>query len=210
MKEYRKPKQHYHKTGPSKCYLLEKYDKNIFFIPTKAAPNPIKQDYQQQRASFLLKHKIDELKAKCNDFAFAASGWVWDDKFNKMASYQDLIHHHNEEMKERWLLSGKNEFGRLFRCFKPNNIDGLGVLDWIKNRMSRKERKSPTPGTPSLNVLRKMRYTAPESPAVVMFLTTLVMLQHTLQVCKPSSSIGTQYYQPPKPNITLGIYPTCT
>ena len=27
MKEYRKPKQHYRKTGPSKCYLLKKFDK---------------------------------------------------------------------------------------------------------------------------------------------------------------------------------------
>ena len=59
-------------------------------------------------------------------------------------------------------------------------------------------------------VLRKMRYTAPELPAAVMFLITLVMLQHTLQVWKLSSSIRTQYYQPPEPNIALGKYPTCT
>ena len=51
-----------------------------------------------------------------------------------MASYRDLINHHNEEMKDRWLISGENKFGRLFCGFKPNNIDGLGVLNWIKKQ----------------------------------------------------------------------------
>ena len=82
MMQYQKPKQHYRKTGKSKCYMLAKYDKNIFFVPTKVAPSPIKQDYQHQRASYLLKHKINKLKAKCIVFAFAASGRIWDDKLN--------------------------------------------------------------------------------------------------------------------------------
>ena len=30
------------------------------------------------------------------------------------------------------MISGENEFGRLFQGFKPNNIEGLGVLDWIR------------------------------------------------------------------------------
>ena len=109
--------------------MLTKYNKNIFFVPTKVAPNPIKCDYQLQRASYLLKHKINELKVKCNEFTFAASGRVWDDKLNKMASYCDLINHHNEEMKNQWITSGKNEFGGLFCGFKSNNIEGLGVLN---------------------------------------------------------------------------------
>merc|ERR1711884_457002 len=129
MTQYQKPKQRYCKTGKSKCYMLAKYDKNIFFVPTKATPNPIKQDYQRQCASYLLKHKIDKLKAKCNEFAFAASGSVWDDKLNKMASYRNLINHYNEEMKYQWITSGENKLGRLFRGFKPNNIEGLDVLD---------------------------------------------------------------------------------
>ena len=127
-----------------------------------------------------------------------------------MASYRDLINHHNEEMKDRWLISGENEFGRLFRGFKPNNIDGLGVLDWIKNKKYHWERRSPIPVTPSQKDLKKMRYTAPESLVVEMFLTTLVMLQRTLQVWKLSSYIGTQYYQPLEQNIALEISPICT
>ena len=60
--------------------------------------------------------------------ACAASGRVWDDKLNKLASYRDLIKHHNKETQQRWLTSGENEFGRLFGGFKPNNIEGLDVL----------------------------------------------------------------------------------
>ena len=97
MSQYQKLKQQYCKTDKSECYMLTKYNKNIFFVPTKAAPNPIKCDYQRQLTSFLLKHKLNKLKAKCNKFAFAVSGRVWNDKLNKMASYRNPINHHNKK-----------------------------------------------------------------------------------------------------------------
>lgn len=106
----------------------------IFFVLTKAAPNPIKCDYQQQRVLFLLRHKLDKIKIKCNEFVLAASRCVWDDEFNKMVLYWDLINYHNVEIQDRWVTSGKNKFGQLFSGFKPNNIDGLGVLNWIKRQ----------------------------------------------------------------------------
>ena len=49
MKRYKKKRQSYSKkqsrlTG--NAYMLgNKYDENIFFIPTKACPNPVKTDY---------------------------------------------------------------------------------------------------------------------------------------------------------------------
>jgi hypothetical protein len=110
------------------------YDHNIFFIPTKASPNPIKRDYFKKQASILLRHKLGELQhqAHSTEFAFAASGRIWDEELNKMASYNDLIKHPNEVIRQRWLTSGENEFGRLFQGFKPNNIEGLNVLNWFR------------------------------------------------------------------------------
>ena len=144
---YKKKKQTYTNKQHS-TYLLEKqYDDNIFFIPTKASPNPIKSDCLQkkclrdhQNVSTLLKYKLDELRDKADanfhcrghEFTHAASGRVWDDKVAKMCSYCDLINHLNPAIHTKWLTSGKNEFGQLFCGFKPNDIEGIGVLDWIK------------------------------------------------------------------------------
>ena len=121
------------KPGPN--FLLKRsYDNNIFYIPTKASPNPMKRDYYKKQASILLQHKLAQLQQQANstESAFAASGRIWDEELNKMASYRDLIKHHNKEIQERWMISGENEFGRLFQGFKPNNIEGLGVLNWIQ------------------------------------------------------------------------------
>ena len=120
------PASQYKRTGS--------YDNNIFFIPTKASPNPIKRDYLKKQASILLRHKLGELQhqAHSTEFAFAASGRIWDEELNKMASYNDLIKHPNEVIRQRWLTSGENEFGRLFQGFEPNNIEGLNVLNWIR------------------------------------------------------------------------------
>jgi hypothetical protein len=109
------------------------YDNNIFFIPTKASPNPIKNDYYKKQ-SILLQHKLKQIQqqAKSTEFAYAASERIWDEELNKMASYNDLIKHPNEVIRQRWLTSGENEFRRLFQGFEPNNINGLDVLNWIR------------------------------------------------------------------------------
>ena len=48
------------------------------------------------------------------EFAGAASVKIWDEELNKMCSYRDLITHETAEIRARWLISGENEFGRLF------------------------------------------------------------------------------------------------
>ena len=54
----------------------------------------------------------------------------WDEELNKFAPYRELIKHPNEEIKNRWLKSGEDEFGRLFQGFEPNGIEGMDVLTW--------------------------------------------------------------------------------
>ena len=124
----------------------KKYDHNIFFIPTKASPNPVKNNYLKRKCledrlktTFLLQQKLDDLREKADadfgvgmEFANAASGRVWDDDKAKMCSYKELINHLNPKVQQKWIRSGENEFGRLFRGFQPNDIEGIGVLDWIK------------------------------------------------------------------------------
>ena len=135
MKRYKKKQQRYSKkqsrpTG--NAYMLgNKYDENIFFIPTKACPNPVKTDYCRQQAAFMVTQRIDELLAKSRSVALSASGRVYDDELDKLCSYRELINHSNPRIRNKWLRAGENEFGRLFQGFKPNNIEGLGVLDWI-------------------------------------------------------------------------------
>ena len=124
----------------------EKYDKNIFFIPTKASPIPIKGDYlntkclrDRQNTSTFLQYKLDKLcdMADANfncighEFAHAASRRIWDDELAKICSYQDLIIHLNPTIWSKWLRSGKNEFGTLIWGYEPNDIKGIGVLDWV-------------------------------------------------------------------------------
>jgi len=75
--------------------LGNKYDENIFFIPTKACPNPVKTDYCRQQAAFMVTQRIDELLAKSRSVALSASGRVYDDELDKMCSYRDLINHPN-------------------------------------------------------------------------------------------------------------------
>ena len=114
--------------------LTGKYDRNIFFIPTKASPNPVKSDLIKQQSTYMIKQKMAEIRSKLDakELAMAASGRVWDDEMNKMCSYRDLINHANEKIRLKWLTSGENEFGRLFQGFPPNNIKGLDVLEWIQ------------------------------------------------------------------------------
>jgi hypothetical protein len=132
MARFRKVKQRYAPTKHSAFMLRDKYDHNIFFIPTKASPNPIKRDYKLKQTSILLQQKLNQLINDHTSVAFAASGRILDEELNKLASYRDLIKHHNKETQQRWLVSGENEFGRLFQGFKENNIEGLNVLNWIQ------------------------------------------------------------------------------
>jgi hypothetical protein len=62
------------------------------------------------------------------------AGSLWDEELNKFAPYRELIKHPNEEIKNRWLKSGEDEFGRLFQGFEPNGIEGMNVLRWIHKK----------------------------------------------------------------------------
>ena len=132
MARFKKKKQQYTPPRHSAYMLADKYDHNIFFIPTKASPNPVKRDYKVKQASILLHHKLEELITNQPSVAYAASGRIWDEELNKLASYRDLILHYNDNTKQQWLTSGENEFGRLFQGFKQNNVEGLNVLNWIR------------------------------------------------------------------------------
>ena len=66
-------------------------------------------------------------------YALAAAGRLLDKQLNKMALYKDLLHHVDKTIRNRWIISAENEFGRLFQGFLPNgaNAKGLDVLSWI-------------------------------------------------------------------------------
>lgn len=114
VKRYKKKVQKYSKQKESAFQSEGKFNQNIFFIPTKVCPNPVKRDYQIQQSAYLVRHRLEQLK-ELQESANAASGRVWDDELNKMASYRELITLHNEKVQSKWLILGGNEFGRLFR-----------------------------------------------------------------------------------------------
>ena len=62
------------------------------------------------------------------------AGSLWDEELNKFAPYRELIKHPNEKIRNRWLTSGEDEFGRLFQGFEPNGIEGMNVLRWIHKK----------------------------------------------------------------------------
>ena len=51
---------------PLRDKVTGKYDENIFFIPTKACPNPKKLNYKRTQAAFLIQHKSDKIRADVN------------------------------------------------------------------------------------------------------------------------------------------------
>ena len=150
MRKYKKAKQEYFQQNytafvtktPSKNSMVHgKYDQNIFFIPTKASPNPVKRDYNRKNAAYLLaKHQLEsnklaEIEERQTLFlALAAGGKVYDDTLERLASSRELINHPDPTIRKRWLKLGENEFGRLFWGFPPNGeiANGIGVLDWIQ------------------------------------------------------------------------------
>ena len=127
----------------------------IFFIPTKACPNPIKSDYlrrQQTETAFMMAQKYAEMEEKAEEefpifVALAADGKIWDEDLGKKSSYRDLINHPDEKIRNRWLKSGENEFGRLFQGFPPNGsiAEGIGVLEWINKAEVPKGKKVTYP-----------------------------------------------------------------
>ena len=54
------------------------HEHDIFFIPTKANPNPIRRDYNKQHLAFLMKEQHWDY---CEDkhYVLSAGGRVWDE-----------------------------------------------------------------------------------------------------------------------------------
>ena len=65
----------------------------FFFVPIKASPNPVKQDYIKKHQAHLLHQQHKEyIKLKHSVLA----GAVWDEELKKMASYKELVNHRNK------------------------------------------------------------------------------------------------------------------
>ena len=62
---------------------------------------------------------------------------------NKFAKYRDLVNHHNDVIKQRWLRSAENESARLFRGY--NGVDGIDVLEWILHKDIPKDKQVTYP-----------------------------------------------------------------
>ena len=61
IQRYKEKKKYVTKTEAA--YMLEgKFDENIFLTPTKAYPNPIKRNYQQHQANYLILHCMEEIR----------------------------------------------------------------------------------------------------------------------------------------------------
>ena len=141
IKQYRKKSQQY--TKPTKKALLllpiRHHVPTNIHIPTAKSQRPKKVQrlnrYNQNptvqqkpnRFSNGYSKAVEQLQP---NFAFGASGAVWDDSLNKMAKYRDLINHKDPVIKNRWLQSGENEFARLFQGY--GETEGVDVLDWIR------------------------------------------------------------------------------
>ena len=90
----------------------------------------------------------------------AFAGAVLDEDLKKMASYKELVNHHNSIIQKRWTCGGENEFGRLFQGFSPNGIDGLDVLEWIQKKQVPNNKGSHTHVTPHLTVPKNLTNTS--------------------------------------------------
>ena len=156
VKKYRKTKQKYRKVLRLNRIDTPRTDTDhqhdIFFIPTKANPNPVRRDYNAKHLAFLM-NELHQDYCEDKHYALAAGGRVWDEYLQKMASYRDLIQHKDEEIAARWITGGENEFGRLFQGFDPNEVEGLDVLEWI-----------PVDDVPSYKTVTYPRYTTAIRP----------------------------------------------
>ena len=118
IRKYKKKHQDYQKTNGEAYKASGKYDENIFLIPTKTCPNPIKFDQQRKRkteAAFMMAQKFAAMEEKAGEkfpifVAIAAGGKIWDDTLKKDASYCEVITHPDPKIRERFATSGENEF----------------------------------------------------------------------------------------------------
>ena len=100
IRKYRKTIQKYAKYKP-----IRDFNNSVLFIPTKACPNPVKQDFLQHHQALFLQQQHEEY-VRLKHIVLA--GAVWDDELKKMAAYRDLIKHRNSIIRNRWTRgSGK-------------------------------------------------------------------------------------------------------
>ena len=132
IRKYRKMTQKYTKNIPCRNILhgpSHDFNNSVLYIPTKASPNPVKQDYLRKHLAHLLHQQHNEYVSLRHS---VLAGAVWDKDLRKMASYKDLVNHRNSIIQNQWTHGGENKFGCLFQGFSPNGIDGLDVLEWIE------------------------------------------------------------------------------
>ena len=105
LRKYRKTHQKYRKVLKLKqidtATTNSQNQHDIFFIPTKANPNPVRRDYNAKHLAFLMK---EQHRDYCEDkhYALAAGGSVWDEFLQKW--------HHTEisyTTKTRKLVNNK-------------------------------------------------------------------------------------------------------
>ena len=148
LSKYRKMIQKYAKYKP-----IRDFNNSVLLIPTKACPNPVKQDYLRHHQVHLLQQHNEEY-VKFRHIALA--GAVWDDELKKIAAYRDLIKHRNSIIQNCWTRGSENEFGRLFQGFSPNGIDGLDVLEWITKQQVPYGKRVTYPGYTASNCPEKI------------------------------------------------------
>ena len=126
---YRETTQQYLKDIPSRNILHSPpcdFNNSVLYIPTKASPNPVKQDYLRKHQAHLLYQQHTEYVSLRYS---ALAGAVRDEHLKRIASYKEPVNHHNSIIRNRWTCGGENECGRLFQGFPPNGIDGLDVIE---------------------------------------------------------------------------------
>ena len=95
IRKHMKPIQKYTKKKPSREILsspTHDFNNSVLYIPKKASPNPVKQDYLRKHQANLL-HKQHKEYVSLRHSALA--GAVWDEELKKMISYKDFIKHLN-------------------------------------------------------------------------------------------------------------------
>ena len=131
--KYRKVKQIYTKQKKNKPVLpgrkrqFRDSANSIFFIPTKACPNPVKLDHFHKHQAHLL-HQQHQKYFQLRHSALAEV--VCDNDLKKMASYKEIVNHRKDIINKCWTQGGENKFDRCFQGFSPNIIDDLNVLEW--------------------------------------------------------------------------------
>ena len=103
-----------------------KYNHNIFFIPTKPLPNPVKQDYLRQQAAYMVQNIVNRLRAKNKAVKnpCATSGRVWNKELNTMCSYSDFINYETPE-----IFAQKTILEDVFRVFRLTILK-IGFENW--------------------------------------------------------------------------------